>query len=511
MPHTITKQAKQLIHLLLFIIIQTISRGQLQDLERFAIDSFVQKTMNDWHVAGVAVGIVKSDSILLLKGYGSRDLGKKLPFTAQTVFPIASNSKPFTATLVLMAEHERKINLDSPIHKYLRDLAFYKKELTNNVTVKDIICHRSGLPGHDWAWTFNKNYTTKEYFKRIRHFEFSAPLRSKFQYSNFNYIMLSALAESISGLQWDKLLKEKVFGPLEMKNSYAMHSSIPANSELAFSYNYEDSFTLRTTGVADDLKGAISINSTAEDLCHWLQFWLKKGAYKSRQVLNVESIRNAISSHFVADGSLPDETYKDEIFHNIGLGWFLSSYRGHYKVTHGGNIDGFRSEISFFPNDDLGIIVLANQNGSALGKLIPSFISDLLLNLPPRDLHSELLKISKKFKSRRDSGKVRIDSIRYASEPSWNKITGQFYNGGYGKLELKRAGNILTFSLEGTDFALVPKNRNAFSAYYIDDKIGVDAQIGDVLLIGDKNGVIYAVSVPFEAGVSNIIFSRMKK
>ncbi len=509
--HALTCPSKILIYLFLFLIIQIDSSGQSHVVNDRAIDSFVVKTLNDWHVVGAAVGIVTKDSIILLKGYGYRDYKKKLPFTPRTIFPIASNSKPFTATLALMAEYEKKISLDSPIHKYLPDLVFYKEELTKNVTVKDIICHRSGMPGHDWAWTFNTNYSRKEYFNRIRHFEFSAPLRSKFQYCNFNYVILSELAETITGLPWDKLLNEKIFGPLEMKNSFSAHSLIPANSEIAYSYNYEDSFTLRLSGAADDLKGAVSLNSTAEDLCHWLQFWLKNGKYKDRQILPPEIIRRAISSHFVIDEGLVVDIYKDRIFHNMGLGWYLSAYRGHYKIGHDGNLDGFRSEINFYPNDNFGIVVLVNQNRSALGSLIPFFIADNLLDLPVRDLHSGMLENSKKAKKIQDDGQVQLESVRYQFQQSWEKITGSFNNEGYGKLELKKAGNLLVFLYETTEFALIPKAHNVFHAYYIEGKTGEDSQIGDILLIPDDKGVIKSVSVPFEAGINNIIFKRTNK
>lgn len=504
-----TKRIGQLIVLFFFSVIQTYTKAQ--QLQVQLIDSFVQRTMSDWHVAGVCIGILTSDSVVFLKGYGYRDYKKRLPFSTRTIFPIASNSKPFTATLALMAENEKKINLDSPIHKYLPELVFYKKELTSIVTVRDLICHRSGLPGHDWAWTFNTNFPGKEYFSRINHLEFSAPVRSRFQYSNFSYVMLSELGETIFGLTWDKLLKVKIFDPLEMKNSYSKHSLVPPDGEIANSYNFKDSFVLRSTGSADDLKGAISVNSTGEDLCNWIQFWLKKGKFNNLQVLPSEYVRSAISSQFVVGDGLAKDPNRDKIFDNMGLGWFLTSYRGHYMVAHDGNIDGFRSEISFFPDDNFGIFVLANQNGSTLGRLITYFIIDHWLKLPIRDLNTQMLQTFQKFKAKRDSGDLQLDTLHFPFSHSGNKYTGQFYNEGYGKLELKKIGDFLGLSIEGNDFALVPKKGDAFTAYYIEDKIGFDAEMGEILLKPDVKGAIQSVSVPFEQGVSNIVFKRVKK
>ena len=205
------------------------------------------------------------------------------------------------------------------------------------------------------------------------------------------FFALSVLADKLYNTTWNALVNEKLFQPLEMKNTFGSYISRKDYSNVALKYEYKDSFKLGPTEQMDDLLGAGSINSTATDLARWLQVWINGGNYKGKQVIPSDFVRTATESHFVADGSI-NPRFPDEHFYNIGLCWFLSSYRGHYEAQHTGNIDGFSSSVTFFPLDSLGIVVLANQNGSTLISLVPDFVADLAFNLPVRDKNSALLK-----------------------------------------------------------------------------------------------------------------------
>ncbi len=463
--------------------------------------------MNDWHLMGLAIGIVKKDSVILAKGYGYRDYMNKLPVTENTAFPIASCSKTFTTALMGIAEKDGKIQLNKPVHPYFPQFQLYTDQLTRQVTAEDMLSHRTGSAAHDWAWAFNTNFHEDVYLKRIKYHEPLAPLRTQFQYSNFMFFALSALSGKLYNTTWNDLVSKKLFQPLEMNNTYSNYASRNDHyANAALKYEFKDSFQVKNTNQMDDMLGAGSVNSTAVDLVHWLQMWINRGTYKNKQVLPPDFVKRSIESHFVVYGGIDDQ-YPDEQFLNIGLCWFLSSYRGHYKAQHSGNIDGFSSNISFFPYDSLGIVVLTNQNVSPLINLVPDFVADLVFHLPIRDKNSAL--IARRKKNESDTQKIiNVDTISTRPLFSKGKYTGRFENAGYGEIKIGEYKKALLLTYYNLKLLLIPKGGHRFSSHYWwEEGISPDG-VGDVVFKFDNNGVLQSFQIPLEPTVKNIVFRR---
>ncbi|HEX7905184.1 MAG TPA: serine hydrolase [Chitinophagaceae bacterium] len=496
------------LHLLaIMIIFHTRSFCQPHHFPIEKLDSFITKAMNDWHLMGLAIGIVKNDSVILAKGYGYRDYMNKLPVTDNTVFPIASCSKTFTTALMGIAEKEGKIQLNKPAHPYFPQFQLYTDQLTRQVTVEDMLSHRTGSAGHDWAWTFNTNFPEEIYLKRIKYQEPFAPLRTQFQYSNFMYFALSVLSGKLYHTTWNDLVSKKLFQPLEMNHTYSNYvSRNNHDNNAALTYEFNDSFQLKTTNQMDDLLGAGSVNSTATDLVHWLQMWINGGTYNHKQLLSPDFIKRSIESHFVVDGEINDQ-YPDEHFSNIGLCWFLSSYRGHYKAHHTGNIDGFSSSISFFPYDSLGIVVLTNQNGSPLIRLVPDFVADLAFGLPIRDKNSALAERRKKYEMPKP---VLVNPDTISSKPFFatEKYTGRFENAGYGEIKIEEYKKALLLTYYNLKLLLIPKGGHRFSSHYWWEEGIFPNGVGDVVFKFDNKGVLQSFQIPFEPAVKDIVFRK---
>jgi len=431
--------------------------GQTSQLPIEKLDSFVTKAMSDWNLVGLAIAIVKKDSVLLAKGYGYRDFKNKLPVNENTIFPIASCSKTFTTALIGIAEKEGKIQLNKPLQTYFPQLQLYTEQLAREVTAEDMLSHRTGSAGHDWAWTFNTNFPEEVYLKRIKYQEPFAPLRTQFQYSNFMYFVLSVVSGKLYNSTWNDLVREKLFQPLEMNHTFSSYSSRRTHdANAAMTYEFKDSFRLKTTNQMDDLLGAGSINSTAADLAKWLQAWINGGTFENKEIISKSFVKKSIESHFVVDNGINDQ-YPDEQFSNIGLCWFLSSYRGHYRAGHTGNLDGFSSSICFFPYDSLGIVVLANQNSSPLIHLVPDMIADLVFKLPGRDKNSMMIARRKKRESTQlKPARIYVDSISTKPLFSINKYTGRFENAGYGEIKIEDFSKALLLKYFDLNLLLIP-------------------------------------------------------
>jgi CubicO group peptidase (beta-lactamase class C family) len=475
------------------------------------LDSFISKAMNDWHTMGVSVAVVKKNSVILAKGYGYRDFANRLAVTENTIFPIASCSKTFASALMGMASDEKKIELNKPVHQYLPQFHLYSDELTKHATIRDLLSHSTGVPGHDWAWTFNTNYPEEVYLKRIRYLEPSVALRTKYQYNSFMFFVLSVLAEKVYNKNWNELVAEKFFRPLEMNSSYGSSAVLKNRDNMSLTYQYRDSFLLEKTNQMDDLLAGGALLSTSTDLAHWLQMWINGGRYKDHRILSGEYARKAITSEIVVGSDINAESI-DEPFMNMGLSWFLSSYRGHYKAHHTGNVSGYSSSISFFPYDSLGIVVLANQNGSALIQLIPDFIADLYFDLGVHDKNSAWLMMRKEFEaSQKQPATINPDTITKRPLFPFTKYCGEFFNPGYGPVKITPYRNGLLLSYFDLKLVLIPKRTgHIFSSHHLEDSSVSTRGEGDVIFKTDKNGGVQSFSIPFEPEVKDIIFTRKK-
>ena len=258
----------------------------------------------------------------------------------------------------------------------------------------------------------------------------------------------------------------------------------------------------------DDLLGAGSINSTAADLSKYLQMWINGGKYKTKEILPGDFVRRSLESQFVASGRL-NRQYTDEQFMNIGLSWFLTSYRGHYTANHTGNIDGFSSSLTLFPLDSLGIVVLTNQNGSPLINLVPAFVADIIFNLPARDKSSALLQMRRRFDSARGKPAfINIDTISIKPLFANEKYTGQFQNPGYGEVKIEQYQKALLFTYYDLKLVLIPKGEHLFSSHYLEDERVEKGGVGNVIFKFDKDGALQSFQIPFEPMVKDIVFVK---
>jgi CubicO group peptidase (beta-lactamase class C family) len=337
-------------------------------------------------------------------------------------------------------------------------------------------------------------------------------LGTTFQYSNFSYFVLGALTEKVYNKAWTEAVTEKIFQPLGMNNTVASHTALKDREKLARTYDYLDSFKLEETKQMDDLLAAGSILSTGSDLAQWLKMWINGGMFNGKRILPAEYINKAISPEIVASNEINVQSVDEPVI-NMGLGWFLSSYRGHYRAHHTGNLAGYASSVSFFPFDSLGIVVLVNQNSSALIRLIPNFIADIVFNMEVHDKNAEWLARRKKFESmRKNPPVVKLDTITRKPPLTLASYYGEFYNPGYGTAKITAYRNALLLTYENLELVLIPKGTgHTFSSHHTEDSLVSQRGEGNAVFKTNKNGEVESFSIPFEPEVAPIVFSLKNK
>lgn len=404
------------------------------------LDILVPAQMKEWKVAGVSIGVVYKDKLVYAKGFGYRDISKKLPVTAETFFRIGSNTKAFTAAVIGILEEKHNRNyLDAPIREILPELQF-KDEFTNSrVTPRDMMSHRTGLPRGDW-FSYGVFTQSDSLFMRLANVPSQAAFRTQFIYNNYMFTALGKLAEKLTGKKWEQNVRELIFDPAGMAQSGTQTADWVKydNWSMGYAVRNDSIVAAMADSASFGPSAAGSIMSNLPELSRWVSTWIHGGKYNGRQIIPGSYYKQAISAH---NPILPsfDPNIPEIQLNSYGLGLDLMSYRGHYLVYHGGRVGGFTTNVSFMPQDSLGVIVLINQNSSPLYYNLMYSIYDRLLKLPVVDWNSRERK--KRWTDTLNTRDIRKhDSLNRipGTQPSLplTEYTGSFFNPGVGYLKI---------------------------------------------------------------------------
>ena len=463
--------------------------------------------------AGFAVAVVKGNEIIYSKGFGYRDYENKIPVDNNTLFAIGSSTKAFTSSILGQLRKEDKLSFDESPIKYVPDLKFFNDEMNNSIVIKDLMSHRTGLPRHDWSWYFFPTYDKDSLMRRIEFQEPFTGVRKQWYYNNFMFLTQGVIAERITGKSWEENMYERLLKPLKMTRSNLSIKELRKADNVALGYEIVDEKIsnmdyYRIAGMSP----AGSMNSSVNEMSNWLMTWLNKGKFEGNEIIPEAYINEAMSSQMVINGALPDDEFPDIHMATYGYGWMLSSYKGHYRVEHGGNIDGFSADVIFFPSDSIGIVVLANQNGSSVPSLVRNTIADRLINVERTDW----IKRYEDRKAEQEDVEVESEDAptqkKQAPQHQPKDFTGFYENLGYGQFEIIVENDSLFAVLPLWKLYLEHKHFDIYNSYKVTDE-GID--ISDEGLAFnfqiDNEGEIYNLKLKIEPTLQPLEFIRKPK
>ncbi|MEK6302364.1 MAG: serine hydrolase [Acidobacteriota bacterium] len=431
-----------------------------QKLQGF--DAFMEKTLKDWNAPGIGVGIVVNDKLVFARGYGYRDVEKKSPITSRTMFPIASNTKLFTAVAAGFLVEEGKLTWDRPIRESVPSIEFYDNALNNTVTLRDMLAHRTGITRHDSIW-YKSDYSTKELFQRLKYLEPKEPPRQLFLYNNMMYAGVGYSIELQSGKTWAEYVREKILKPLDMNSTgYSIADMLKQpdygvpftekrdSSELYKIPYYEDT---------DGLAAAGAIISNIEDMSHWLIALMNNGKYAGKQVLPAKVLQATLEPAIALPNSAGEVRGWWEMLNRAyGMGRWTASYRGRLIAFHGGDLPGFHSQVSYMPNERIGVIVFVIGNHIApLYNPISYNVYERLLGMDQVPWTDRLLAIRLKNKkagteARTKAGYGRVPNTR-PSHPLEDYV-GEYEHPAYGTLKIGLKDSGLRFEFHKFSFPM---------------------------------------------------------
>ncbi len=462
------------------------------------------------HVPGCAVAIVKGDELLATFASGQRDADGKLPVTADTLFAIGSSTKAFTTFALATLVDEGRLQWDEPVRTWLPEFGLTDETVAAHITPRDLVTHRSGMPRHDLAW-YGATFQRAEMVARLRWLPLSHGLREQFQYNNLMFLCAGHLAERITGSTWEDLVRERILAPLGMQRTNFAVGSSAADADHAEPYRRDDAAD-RTEHIpfreCASIGPAGSINSSVREMANWVAVHLRGGRHGDRRLLAAATVKELHRVQIPMDAhERPTNLIVDV---GYALGWMVDVYRGHRRVHHGGNIDGFSAMVTLLPDDGYGFVVLTNLDGSPLPELVARNLCDRVLQLDPHDWRKDVLQMVANAQAKASRGKDGAERERHTGTTPSHPLAafaGDYADQGYGTTSVQFDGQDLRIAFHGLKGVLEHWHYDVFriaSSADSPELVGIPVQFAS-----DFDGEIESVRAPLDPTVAPIVFRRV--
>jgi CubicO group peptidase (beta-lactamase class C family) len=487
-------------HLILFTaFLFFIANGFAQEPPSFikdSLDMYVQRALKDWQIPGVAVCVVKDGKVVVMKGYGVKEMGTTNKVDDNTLFMIGSNTKAFTATALAMLAADKKLSLDDHVIQWLPDFKLYDPWVTKEANIRDLLCHRLGFETFQGDFMFfDSDLTLAEVREKFGRLKPKYSFRSRWGYTNAAFMSAGEIIPRVTGRSWAAFLKDSLFTPLGMTNTLALAGEMKMAANKATAHTIVNGVLQKTRyGNIDALAPAGSISSSINDMSHWIMAQLNKGEYNNKQVIPAAAIEQTWLPHsIIGNGGRP---LNKAHFSLYGLGWFLSEYEGRKLVEHTGGVNGFLTSVTMAPEEKLGIIVLTNSDDNKFFVALKNEILDAYLGLPYRNYSSIDLAADRISKKQDSTWLAERRSKVLENTPAQLPLaayTGNYEHEVYGKMTIAMENKKLVARFEhhkGRYATLEALGSNNFLATFNDPIYGVKDWV-----FTTENGKVKSVTV----------------
>lgn len=463
------------------------------------IDDAVAAAMKQWQVPGLALAVVHNGQVIHSRGYGFRDVDRKLPVTPDTLFAIGSITKSMTVLGLASLADEGKLQWDKPVRDYMPDFRLHDPIASEHATAIDLLSHRTGLPRHDAMWSTGINRS--EIFARLRYLQPNREFREAFQYNNLMYLAAGVLAERVSGDSWERLVRARVLDPLGMKRANFSAAETQKTADFAQTYALENG-VLKAVPLPvsqETICPAGCVIAPLTEMTAYLRAHMNRGGRGLPSTAQFDRMR--APQTITPAGSIGPEAMGEGTY---GMGLMTLPHRGHKVIFHTGTIGGYHALLAFLPDENAGVMILQNRVARPVPQVLSRVIWDRLLGLPTEDWQAIFLKDDQAAEAKAAAERKTIAATRIAgTQPSHPlaDYAGSFSHPAYGTVRIEARETGLRWSYAGSSLTLRHFHYDTFAR----------ANNARVQFLASLDGAIDRVEVKLEPAAPPIVFKREKK
>lgn len=409
-----------------------------------SLDRYIAAAARDWHVPGLAIAVVRNDSLVFAKGYGVIEVGRPAPVTEHTRFAIGSTTKAMTTVALAMLVDEGKLRWDDRVIDYVPDFRLYDPYATRELTIRDLLTHRSGLASTDLLWAFPANdFAQAEMIRRLRYVQPASSFRSHWEYQNVVYAIGGFIVERVSGMPWATFVQTRIFAPLGMTETLPLVSELSGKPNVAVPHA-EIRDTLRVVPIrnTDGVAAAGSVWSSVSDMSKWMRFMLDSGRVGDKRLVSAATFSEIIAPQIRAPmQEYPALSLARPKFLSYAFGWFVQDYHGHIVWMHTGSIDGMSAIIGLLPEERVGVYVLENLDHAELRHALMYKVFDLYTGASTRDWSADLKSL---LAAKRSAAQAESQHAT-GTHPSLplDKYAGSYGDSTYGSIDVTSTNGVL--------------------------------------------------------------------
>lgn len=461
--------------------------AQKPDLAAF--DSYVTRAVRDWHGTGLAIAIVKGDSLVFARGYGVRDLRRSDRVDEHTRFAVGSTTKAMTSAAIGMLVDEGKLRWDDRVIDIIPEFRLYDSYATRETTIRDLLTHRTGLPGTDVMWA-REPLAFSEMLRRLRYVQPTSSFRSTFEYQNVIYAVAGTIIERVSGMPWEAFIRSRIFAPLGMNESEPLVAGIERKPNVATPHApVGDSARVTAFRTTDPVASAGSVYSSVSDMSKWMRLMLDSGRVGSTRLLSPAAFAELVTPQIRVPLSMyPALSLSRPHGFSYGLGWFVQDYEGQVVWMHTGSINGMSAIVGLMPDKRVGVVVLANLDHIELRHALMYKVFDLYAGNRGRDWSAELNAL---FNPPRAAAAATTQQASAAPAPSLalERYAGVYADSAYGVVEVTHADGALRARFRGAELGTLEPAR--FEVFRVRPSAGADP--ATLTFVPDGAGGVTAV------------------
>lgn len=467
------------------------------------LDALADEAMAEWKVPGAAIAVVQNGETTLLRAYGQRDVEAGSATTTNTQFTICSITKTFTATGLAMLVDEGRLDWTKPVRDYVPEFRLHDPIATDRVTVRDLLCHHSGLPRHDWVW-MSGDLSRAQMLAAMRHIEPSRDIRTIFQYSNLGYNAASIVAERISGMNWEDFTRTRITEPLKMPVTFTAEDLASSDDAAAPYLVYRDE-RQRTKHWPIRATAAGAINTSVAAIANWMSFLLAEGVFDGKRILSANLVREMQEPR--VHSTTPD--FPEFGHSHYGLGFGSVNYRGERVVGHSGGWLGWSTLMRLMPDRNLGVAVFCNVTSAPIPAILINHVTDRLSGKEPVPWLDRLRDLRRKALAQQESDEQTRDAGRKPDAPPSHQLSeyaGAYEHPAYGRIAITLDGDTLRWAYRAFSGPLAHRHYETFETPQMPYELNPDHLA--ITFTTDRDGNVASLSAQLEPMVADIVFAR---